>query len=341
MSRAHIAWAALLVIGCGNSTKDDGAPVAPAEVDSIEKVSDVGPVVATVTVAPKAPRIGDVLQLTLRVESDVGTDVQLPPFGEALGRFSVVKFKPQRARTETVDGKARTVEVQGYSLQAAASGRQRIPGLRIEYRPKGQDKALELLTEEIAITVESVIPATEIGDELSDPPLALDETPGLPPWLWPAAVVAVLLALLGALAVLRARREAGRERAKLRAYDRALSRLAALESRPLPQPDEADAFYVELSGIVRQYLEDRLQLRAPELTTEEFLQLAKSYRGLQEDAREHLSQFLADCDRVKFAAYAPATEESAASLGLAREILSEQEQFLRARESQAVDREAG
>ncbi len=64
-----------------------------------------------------------------------------------------------------------------------------------------------------------------------------------------------------------------------------------------------EPFYVRLSSILRQYIEWRFKLRAPEQTTEEFLALASG--GLIVTHRDLLSTFLHQCDLVKFARHQP------------------------------------
>ena len=56
------------------------------------------------------------------------------------------------------------------------------------------------------------------------------------------------------------------------AYEIARARLDLLLLAATPRSEEEiEAFFVEISAIIRRYLEDRFELRAPELTTEEFL----------------------------------------------------------------------
>ena len=319
---------ALLLGACATEANHPRPEPKATAADAVTETTDVGPVVARVSLSPKTPRVGDVLTLTLEVEAEDGIALELPPFGEALGRFSVLKFTPRRDRKP--DGKE--VHAQTYTLQAPGSGRQRIPQLRIEFTTKDGENR-ELLTEELPIEIESVVAANEISAELSPSPGPLDETPGYPWWLWPAVLGVAALTSVGAWLAMRERRRKEILRAQIGAFERALARLQALEERGLPASDDADPWYVELSGIVRHYLEDRLQIRAPELTTEEFLQGARAHSRLDGDARELLSQFLALCDRVKFAAYHPSEEESQLAMSLAKDILTDQEQALRDIES--------
>ena len=263
--------------------------------------------------------------LTLVVAAKKGVTVEMPAFGEALGRFAIVDFAPRQEVTD--DGVLLT---QRYTLQTPMSGRQRIPRLRVEFLderdPDTEPRAKELLTDELAFVVASVLPEGEALAELRPARAPLEELQG--PWLhrnWPWLVLGVVvLAGLGAGVVAWLRR-AG-ERARLTAFDRAMARLDRLQRRGLPAADAADAWYVELSDIVRRYIEERFALRAPELTTEEFLLEAGRSADLKRSHRELLSDFLARCDRVKFARYSPEEDESRDALGVAERFLADTRQ---------------
>lgn len=301
---------------------DAGNESRASEATPLAVETKDGPVTATLTLAPPAPRLGDSLLLTLVVTAKTGVAVEMPAFGEALGRFAIVDFTPREEVTD--DG---LLLSQRYTLQPPMSGRQRIPQLRLEFLdqrdPDTEPRAKELLTDELAFVVASVLPEGEALTELRPARAALEELQG--PWLqrnWPWLLLGmVVLAGLGVGVVAWLRR--AEERARLTAFDRAMARLDRLQRRGLPSADTADAWYVELSDIVRRYIEERFALRAPELTTEEFLAEAGRSPELTGGHRELLSAFLATCDRVKFARYSPAEDESQGALDVARRFLNE------------------
>ena len=280
--------------------------------EPIERSTGSGPVRATIRLTPAAPRLGDSLVLTLEVEAEADVEVELPDFGEALGRFQIVDFTPNHESAP--DGGI--VASQRHTLLAPMSGRQRIPPLRVVFvdRRSGQtqsdrEEEHELLTDEIAIEVESVLP-DDVADTLRP---ALGELPpriasrARDPWAY-LGVALLLLATLGA--IVSWWRRAARARLQRSAFELAMGRLNSLRSRGLPTPERADDWYVELSDIIRRYLENRFGLRAPELTTEEFLREARRSVELSPEHRTTLSAFLEQCDRVKFAAYRPPGKES-------------------------------
>ena len=323
--RAACLLLAFILAACAEPALEDPGPPALQTDDgqTLSAQSQAGPVVATVALSPAAPRLGDSLVLTLTVAADAGVTVEMPVFGDALGRFGIVDYTPRREPRP--DGGVELT--QRYTLQSPMSGRQRIPRLRIEYVDERDGQAgvkpRELLTDELAFSVASVLPEGEVADELRPARAVLPELQG--PWLaryWPWLVAGVvILAAAGAGLVVWLRR--AEERARLTAYDRAMARLDRLRRAGLPETDAVDAWYVELSDIVRRYIEARFALRAPELTTEEFLLEAGRSADLKPAHRELLSDFLARCDRVKFARYSPGEDESRDALVVAERFLSD------------------
>lgn len=109
-----------------------------------------------------------------------------------------------------------------------------------------------------------------------------------------------------------------------------MEELAWLAHDRLAQRD-VKRFYVELTGIVRRYIEQTTGVRAPEQTTEEFLrEIGRSKRVIsqgEESPREGVSRdwlvaptlvsalkdFLESADLVKFAAHQPQEKDIAGS----------------------------
>ena len=323
-----VAFALLLATACdsGEPTTTTETPAAPAKGETVKKESREGPVTATISITPSEPRLGDTMLLTLDVTADPGVDVEMPSFGEALGRFTILGFTPRKDK----DAKGAGHWSQEYRLQAAASGRLRIPPLRIVFVDGRGGHAAdagtseqEILTQEIPIQVASVLPDDDKG-ELRSPLDTLDPVTR-PSWLrrhgFSLALAAVLLGTV--LAFLWRRRARLRFRPVESPYDAAVRRLVELEGRGMPTDDEVDAWYVELSAVVRRYLEGRFALRAPELTTEEFLRVAQRSERLDSAHKTLLADFLAGCDRVKFAGYRPDESESLQALESARRFIEE------------------
>ncbi len=89
--------------------------------------------------------------------------------------------------------------------------------------------------------------------------------------------------------------------------------LERLLERRLTEED-VKLYYVELTGIVRRYIERTTEIRAPQQTTEEFLREVSRRQTFPADESLRLKRFLESADLVKFAAYRPRGEDIDESL---------------------------
>ena len=128
--------------------------------------------------------------------------------------------------------------------------------------------------------------------------MEVDPRKDLPPLSW--GLVGLLLAALvgaGALVgavVLAVRLLARRIREhRMSPIERAWAELDRLLGRHLPARGRYKDFYIELTMVVRRYIQRKYAIRAPHMTTDEFLREAKPYASLRE--------FLESADLVKFA----------------------------------------
>jgi len=83
------------------------------------------------------------------------------------------------------------------------------------------------------------------------------------------------------------------------------------------------SYYSRLSDIVRQYFENQFGIKAPEMTTEEFLWSLENSNDLKSSQKSTLKKFLNSCDIVKFAKYVPEIKERQESFQLARDLIDE------------------
>ena len=80
-------------------------------------------------------------------------------------------------------------------------------------------------------------------------------------------------------------------------------------------------FYYRVSGIVRGYIGRRYRVRAEEMTTEEFLAAAASDGRFGDSLTRELQEFLARCDRVKYARHRPDPQEPDGLLRVAGDLV--------------------
>ena len=93
---------------------------------------------------------------------------------------------------------------------------------------------------------------------------------------------------------------------------RALERLARLRRQQPQGREEISAYYVEASGLVRDYVAERFDVPADVMTTEQLIEL-----------QAPLARVLPDCDLVKFARHAPDPSERERLLDAAESYVRE------------------
>jgi hypothetical protein len=97
--------------------------------------------------------------------------------------------------------------------------------------------------------------------------------------------------------------------------------LAALLKRDLIARGDPKEFYLELTMIVRRYIERSHGVRAPEQTTEEFLAAASWDPRFSREVLAKLREFLQAADLVKFAAHRPAPGAAERATDTARDYI--------------------
>lgn len=294
---------------------------------ALTNTKTTGPVTVTTTLTPRGPRIGDEMVFLIEAKAEKDVELLMPEFGEVISGFPISEWLPKQ-KIEADGSSTQSVQ---YRFQVAMSGEQSIPPVAVEFvdnRPGKQNApddmdAFEIQMDRIDFTVESVV-LKDAARELK-PPLEKLDLPSASiatsrwPWLIGGLVVtAVLLAVPFWLSSRRRIR-------KTNAYELARGRLQRiLNDRNSSQPAlSIEQFFVEISSLIRRYLEDRFELKAPDLTTDEFLQLASTESELSREHQNLLSEFLQQADAVKFAGVRATETDVKRSSDLAVQFLEE------------------
>ena len=110
------------------------------------------------------------------------------------------------------------------------------------------------------------------------------------------AILVIVLLIRAALAISRNVQER-----RLSPRERAFVELDRLLRRNLLSKRLYKDFYIELTMVVRRYIERSHQIHAPEQTTQEFLAAASKHPHFRPDALAQLKDFLESADLIKFA----------------------------------------
>lgn len=134
------------------------------------------------------------------------------------------------------------------------------------------------------------------------------------------ALVAAITALLAASAVLWfvLRKRRGQVTAPVLTP---LERLDALGGKPADEPEVARAMVYELSSLLREAVDRRLDTPLPGLTDEEWLERVRENGVLGRDSVERLERLLGSCEDVKYGSRVPTRFAVAEALDEARRVL--------------------
>jgi len=289
-----------------------------------------GPVSMTVRTDREDVVVGEKLTLEIDVIAAAGVEIVMPEIDETIGPFAV---RETSTPPDVPEGTSRRWRHR-FVLDTFTAGDAEIPPLALQFTDARRETIADG-SEPIEGTIESEPLSVAVGTVLSGdaeekardirPELEVDafapfqEQQARERWTLAAIIGGgVLVALaLGALIIWRRTRPAA-PAPPVPADVWARAEFERLVADRLAEKQQFEAFYVRLSGIVREYIERRFGLMAPERTTDEFLAEARRSDALRDEHKTLLATFLRAADMVKFARHLPSVSECEEALASAR-----------------------
>lgn len=238
---------------------------------------------------------------------------------DRIGDFDIVDFGIE----PTVQQDDRTILRRWYTLVGWKAGEHTLISPPVRWHLPGEDPK-EVTPAETKVTIDSVLARTPDAKDIRDIKMPeefpIDWRPyqilggGL------AALVLIVLVLYRGLNRPRRARPGPPPRP---AHEVAIAELDRLRARRLIAEGAFKEYYSALSAIIRQYLEQRFAVRAPEMTTEEFLLATARDARLQTFHRRLLGEFLTESDLVKFARHMPTIADTERAWEAARRFVQE------------------
>ncbi|MDR2115322.1 MAG: hypothetical protein LBP87_02965 [Planctomycetaceae bacterium] len=277
-----------------------------AEVESAD-----GRVRAVWKVSPAEPQLSDTILLTLEIETDSNLQVTMPVFGSTLGELEIV-HKTEQTSKITPDRETKQLVLQ---VIPQRNGITPIWQTTIHYndqREELREKSYSLTLPTTQLEIKSAVtPESASLDNISATPDIFEFRSINLFWIILIVIFIALILLFFLFRLFRKPATVSLE-SGLTPQEIALQRLALLIESRLHETDVKN-FFIELTGIVRWYIEQETNLRAPELTTEEFLreitQQWEHRSALPPELRDRLRLFLESADMVKFARFQPSLDE--------------------------------
>jgi len=320
-----LAIISITITGCNNQSSSTPHPTS--STPRIEEIT-IGPVEVTITATPGNVMLDRDVLLTIRATAPKNINVKIPPITDRLqGFIDSSHFDREPIITDTHKTIERVIK-----LTPLIANEYRIAPMPIMY---GQSLVVSPLAshqpnpQPQAPSTQNPAPSTQNPEPPTwgaTPPIVLplhtitenavgdDISTNLSPiWIHPplrtisgyiAIIIIITIAIIIAIKLLKkVQRKVHLMRMSPR--ERALEELKELLNKKLIEKHLLKDFYVELTMVVRRYIERQHHVRAPEQTTEEFLAAITSNNEFSPDVIKRLQEFLQAADLVKFAAYTP------------------------------------
>lgn len=272
--------------------------------------------------------VGDQLTLRLEVKHPTGSRVSLPQVGREWGAFQVIEQTPP---VETNNDDGTSITGKEIIVTIFQPGLYKTPNLIVTHRtPNG---TIEDLASPVILLKISTVITDEDDMELRD----LKDQAAMPvPLIWPWVALGLLAVslLIFALAwavwwfYIRKRKPVVEVEPvpvpviQLRPPEEiALEELERIAALKLPEQEKVKEHYSLVSECIREYVENRYQIPAPEQTTVEINHTLRK-RSLPIGHLSGLMGLLRESDLVKFARYQPSRENIISLVDKARHVVT-------------------
>jgi hypothetical protein len=272
--------------------------------------------------------IGDLIPVTIIVESRTGITCPMPDLVETNPHSLEIKSKSKPVFERRRDGLVLKLH---FLVTGWETGAFTIPSFKVDYQYKAKPAGSFQISGR-KITINSTLPPNKTNDQLLKLDIkGLKGPVGLPPryqilWFFLAGIVLLVFIglLVKALHKMARQKEPGFIADSVimePAHVIALRRLEAIRNANYLANGDFKTYYSELSECVREYMENRFQIRALEMTTEEFLTYLSAGHRLKLEFQMILRDFLGSSDLVKFAKHLPLLEEAGCCLTIIHQLI--------------------
>ena len=262
----------------------------------------------------KSVNIGEKLRYTIVASGARDISIEFPDLTKAFKDFVVVN-----SGQKTSNFFGRKTITQWAMLQTFTPGTYTILKQTVKYKTSRDKDWLTILTQEQAIVVKSLLHKTSALVDIKGPVSLGSAVPVI--LLLTFAVLVLLLVFWKK--IFPGKKKTVVEMQPWKAHETAYAQLDELRRKGLLAKGMVKPYYSELSNILRHYLENRFSLKAPEMTTEEFIVYVRDYSELGREQKDLLKEFLINCDLVKFAKHIPPDAEGEAAFDTAKKFVDQ------------------
>lgn len=264
--------------------------------------------------------IGRQVNLNIEVSSSEKVKVFWADITDSLKNLEII----DDSGIQKLDSDSIYKEYRNFVITSFDSGAYQIPAFTFVYEKKGFSEPFIATTDPLQLKFVTI--EVDTNSEIMDIKGPLD-APFSFAEILPYLIGFVLLAgiIFGVYYFLKKRKvkkpEEEKYDPKIPPHVWAIESLRKLAEKKLWQNDRIKEYYIELSSIVRIYIERRYELDAMEMVTDEILEALQT-RNIKHENIELLERLLKLADLAKFAKYKPLPNENSGSLEIAETFLN-------------------
>lgn len=274
--------------------------------------------------------VGDRIRYKAEISSRLDLEIEFPKFKDNKIGECEIKDSGKEIKRRFFGGNR--IYINWLDLTSYYIGKRKIPPIEIKYREirpslrlansanevseKGEGNWKALKTEELFLTVESVLPRNVRLYDIKDIKGPIYPFSFLKLAMWMIAAAIIVFVLIKLFKKLR-KRKPPKTPSQI-----AIEELEAARAE-FSRTGSVKDYYVGISDAVRRYIEVVFSLRAPEMTTQEFLATISGSMKLSAAYKDLLTGFMEACDLVKFAKHAPSRDEIESVFTTAKKFIEE------------------
>jgi len=255
-------------------------------------------------------RIGDQVKLRLVAHQPAKDHINFPKLADTItGKVQIVGA-PKLDTVADPQNKGQAIITQTYIITSFDEGTYTIPAFSFG-TASGVLKSNELTLQVQTVKVDTTKAIYDIKQ-----PFAVSYTFWdwlKDNWLWVLIPLLIILAVIGVFVYLKKRPKkeivVAEVKPAIPAHEIAIAKLKELKEKKLWQQEEVKQYYIELSDVLREYLEQRYVIKTHEKTTDEIFTSLRHIL-ISEENKSLLKQILVLSDLVKFAKERPVPAEN-------------------------------
>ncbi|MCD6011382.1 MAG: hypothetical protein K0Q79_1244 [Flavipsychrobacter sp.] len=289
---------------------------------------------ATARLDARQVMVGDQARLFIEIQHNPAHKLQWATIPDTFNNLEVV----EKGKIDTVSTSGVITFRQRLLITGFDSGLFRIPPFVFSVIPGGNDTPYTVQTDSFDLLVQTVAVDTTKGFKGIKGIIAVKSSWQDYIWFIVGGLVLIIIVAVVVIYIMKKKPAKPVPKGPVESLtDYTLRMLSELDAKQLWQKNQSKQYYIELTEIIRRYIEDRFKTPAMELTTEEILEKARMVRDMH-PYYDMLTEVLHMADLAKFAKFEPLPQEHMDAMEKAKHFVNTSRPIIIVEQSQNTNK---